>query len=113
MYHHKRKYRALNSGLNIFSHTGSLPRPDGSSHSFYLKFTEDLPCAGQDSKCKDGRVNKTDRVSFMGRGMRDGRGSGSVVGNQQENKRSSPPGAAETNLIRNYEVAGLIPGLTQ
>ena len=31
----------------------------------------------------------------------------------QAELRSSPRGAAETNLTRNHEVAGLTPGLTQ
>ena len=30
-----------------------------------------------------------------------------------EKKESSCPGVSETNLTRNHEVAGLIPGLTQ
>ena len=33
--------------------------------------------------------------------------------NLKKEARSSPCGTAETNLTKNHEVAGLIPGLTQ
>ena len=36
-----------------------------------------------------------------------------VLLNMQERKGSSCRGTAETNLTRNHEVAGLIPGLAQ
>lgn len=63
IYPYIQRHRALNSGLHVFPPTDFLPRPDGSSHSFYLKVTEGFPCAGHDSKYKDGTVNETDRAS--------------------------------------------------
>lgn len=67
--------RVINSGSDAFPYTDSLPKPHHSSHSFYLKVTEGLQCAGHDSKCKSGRVTKTDRVSLMDWGMRHRRGN--------------------------------------
>ena len=77
--------RAINSDSDAFPHTDSLLGPALSSHSLYLKDTECLWCAGHDSKCKDGTVTKTYRVSSMEWGMRDGRGS-RIIGNKQGNK---------------------------
>lgn len=80
--------RVVNSDLNVFPHTDSLPRQDHSTLSFYLKVTECSLCFGHDSKCRDGTVNKADRVSFMELG--DGRWERhweSVIDNKWENKQ--------------------------
>lgn len=89
IYPYIQRHRALNSGLRVFPATDFLPRPEGSSHSFYLKVTEGFPCAGHDSKYKDGTVNETDRASCTLAGVgvaRDGRGNGSIKSNKQGNK---------------------------
>ena len=56
IYPHIQRCRALNSGLHIFPPTDSLPRLDGSSHSFYLNVTEGFPYAGHYSKYKDRKL---------------------------------------------------------